>query len=192
LYWVAYAVIFISCIPNIDYIFDFASFSLRIYAFGRVKKGDELVWSYVTRSQSTSLRQKDLSPYGFQCSCRICATGGYDAKTEVMWDSMLRRTYMYARNVMKDLLKEDLGDKPFHAKSPAEKEIRLVDYRTYLSRLEEIQRESDSYGNEGELYILCLLHELYKRVGNETRRRRYVNLVIRWRRCLDFEYQPYL
>lgn len=182
----------ISCIPNIDYIFDFASFSLRIYAFGRIKKGDELVWSYVKRSQGTLLRQKALSPYGFKCSCWVCATGGRDGKLEAKWETHLRRCYVYARHVMMDLLNEDLGDTPFHKKSPAEKEARVALYKIFLSQLDILQRESDSYGNAAEVYILCLLHEMHKRLGNQTKQRRYVNLIARWLKCLELEYSPYL
>lgn len=132
-------------------------------------------------------RQKDLSPYGFKCKCRICL----DPKADMLWTSFTTRSYVNAALFMINLLKEDLYD-PFYRKSPARKEARLKDYNTMIAQLESLQRESDSYGYTGELRLLCLLHELYKRVGNETKRRRYVNLVLRWAKCKDIDSRPYL
>lgn len=176
-----------SCIPNIRNSFDAASFSLQIYAWTRIKKGDELVWSYVSDVDGAAQRQKRLSPYGFKCKCRICV----DPKADALWTSFTSRSYIVPGFLMIQLLKQDLDD-PLHKKSAAGKEARLRDYNTMIARLESLQRESDSYGFIGELRLLCLLHELYKRVGNDTKRRRYANLVIRWTRCKDIDSRPYL
>ena len=176
-----------SCLCNIKICFDIASFSLQVYAWTSIKKGDELVWSYIERAATVAQRQKALSPYGFRCTCRLCV----DSTTEMLWNSFGTRSYLLAFSVMADLLKEDLNN-PFFKKSPAGKEATLKDYHKMIAQLEYLQRESDTYGRLGELRLLCLLHELYKRVGNEKKRRRYVNLVVRWTKCLDIDFRPYI
>ena len=69
---------------------------------------------------------------------------------------------------MKALLKEDLEDpfETFHKKSPAAQEARLKEYRDMIDSLKALERESNSYGLAAELYWLCLLHYLYRRVRN--------------------------
>lgn len=183
----SYVVTTISCISNIKPSFDFASFSLKIYAWGRIKKGDELVWSYIGYGSAPAAeRQKALSPYGFRCKCRLCVA---DKETDTLSLSLHPRSYILANVVMEALLREDLNF-PFHKKSPAQQKVQLKDYHDKLIKLESLQKESNSYGHMGQPHLLCLLHELYKRVGNETKRRRYANLVARWKICEELEHRP--
>lgn len=92
---------------------------------------------------------------------------------------------------MKALLQEDLKN-PFHKESSAGQEARLWEYKTLIASLKDLEKESNSYGLAGELYWLCLFHELYKRLGNEIKRRRYIALVVRWMKCEAIKFRPYI
>ena len=184
-----YVVTNISCIANIQINFDFASFSIKIHSRANIKKGDELVWSYigpVNGFVSAAHRQEALSPYGFRCTCRLCLA---DEETNTFWLSFAPRSYVLANIVFTSLLKEDLNN-PFRNMSPSQQQARLKYYYDMIDKLESLQRESSYYGHWAEPHLLCLGHELYKRVGNETKRQRYANLVARWTKLTKIEYWP--
>lgn len=46
---------------------------MRLYATRDIRQGEEMTASYDSVWESTALRQKQLAPYGFRCSCPCCS-----------------------------------------------------------------------------------------------------------------------
>ncbi|KAJ7503037.1 hypothetical protein B0H11DRAFT_1987551 [Mycena galericulata] len=61
-----------SCSPNTIAHFDLATFSYRLFAARDIPRGEELTLTYTSLHSLTEARQKELEPYGFQCSCSAC------------------------------------------------------------------------------------------------------------------------
>ncbi|KAF9049366.1 SET domain-containing protein, partial [Hymenopellis radicata] len=62
-----------SCAPNTTRLFHMPSFSMRLYATRDIRQGEEMTASYDSIWKSTALRQKQLAPYDFRCSCPCCS-----------------------------------------------------------------------------------------------------------------------
>ncbi|RDB28336.1 SET domain-containing protein 5 [Hypsizygus marmoreus] len=61
-----------SCVPNAVTKFDLASFSSSMCAIREIKTGEQIFIAYCDTGASTAARQRELKPYGFECSCRRC------------------------------------------------------------------------------------------------------------------------
>ncbi|KAK1224472.1 hypothetical protein PQX77_012646 [Marasmius sp. AFHP31] len=61
-----------SCRPNACYRWDMVSFSMQIRAVRHMAKGEEITIPYIDVLLPASTRQRQLEPYGFQCSCLSC------------------------------------------------------------------------------------------------------------------------
>ncbi|KAG5636028.1 hypothetical protein H0H81_009351 [Sphagnurus paluster] len=71
-----------SCTPNVTYKFSLDSISIQVRATRNIKKGEELFMSYCNIDDPTSVRQKQLRSYDFQCTCRVCNDPTTDALLE--------------------------------------------------------------------------------------------------------------
>jgi len=68
-----------SCAPNARVNFCIHSFSLQVYALGRIEKEEEIFISYCNSSLPHATRQAKLSPHGFHCICPACTNPSHDA-----------------------------------------------------------------------------------------------------------------
>lgn len=63
-----------SCRPNTSYYWNAKLNKRIVYANRNIKKGEEIFDSYISLLLTHEERQKHLAPYGFTCSCEVCAT----------------------------------------------------------------------------------------------------------------------
>ncbi|KIW02070.1 uncharacterized protein PV09_06565 [Verruconis gallopava] len=76
-----------SCRPNTSYYWN-AQLNLRVmYANRKIKKGEEILDSYISLLLPQEERQKLLKPYGFTCNCEVCS-----ARKKARRESDRRRT----------------------------------------------------------------------------------------------------
>ncbi|KAJ7668726.1 hypothetical protein DFH06DRAFT_1321959 [Mycena polygramma] len=61
-----------SCSPNTEAHFDIPTFSYQLFAARNIIKGEELTLAYTGLTTLTEIRQKELEPYGFRCTCAAC------------------------------------------------------------------------------------------------------------------------
>ena len=62
-----------SCRPNTSYFWHAKSNRRVMYANRKIKKGEEILDSYISLLLPQEERQKHLRPYGFTCTCEACA-----------------------------------------------------------------------------------------------------------------------
>ncbi|KAF7351029.1 SET domain-containing protein [Mycena sanguinolenta] len=63
-----------SCSPNTTAHFDVITFSFQLFAVRDIAQGEELTLTYTDLKAPAEMRQSDLEPYGFHCTCSACAT----------------------------------------------------------------------------------------------------------------------
>ncbi|KAK1219027.1 hypothetical protein PQX77_018255 [Marasmius sp. AFHP31] len=61
-----------SCCPNVRRFVNPRTFGIEFRALHSIKKGEEILTSYVVIEETTAERQDELAPYEFQCQCRVC------------------------------------------------------------------------------------------------------------------------
>ena len=68
-----------SCLPNVAHSFG-ADGMQRLHVISKVRRGDELLLSYIYANEMTRVqRQEKLdSTFGFRCCCVVCSLGGED------------------------------------------------------------------------------------------------------------------
>ena len=64
-----------SCSPNARYTFNKPTFTSRLRAVRDIKAGEEITITYSRLDVPSAVRQKDLAPYGFVCTCDACRGG---------------------------------------------------------------------------------------------------------------------
>ncbi|TFY78316.1 hypothetical protein EWM64_g5699 [Hericium alpestre] len=63
-----------SCCPNADVYFDMPSFSFVLSAVRDIPAGTDVTVGYCDLTDPAAARQKDLTPYGFTCTCVACVS----------------------------------------------------------------------------------------------------------------------
>jgi hypothetical protein len=76
-------VLYCSCSPSADRLFDIPSFSFQLRAARDIKNGEEIFVSYSELLQPTSHRQKHLAPYGIKCVCTSCSLNAESDKRRI-------------------------------------------------------------------------------------------------------------
>jgi hypothetical protein len=64
-----------SCQPNTSYYWNALLNKRVMYANRKIRKGEEILDSYISLLLPQEERQKLLKPYGFTCACDACAAG---------------------------------------------------------------------------------------------------------------------
>ncbi|KAJ7270069.1 hypothetical protein B0H12DRAFT_1009152 [Mycena haematopus] len=63
-----------SCSPNTLAHFDVVTFSFQLFAVRDIAEGEELTLTYTGLNLPAEMRQSNLEPYGFRCTCSACCT----------------------------------------------------------------------------------------------------------------------
>jgi hypothetical protein len=65
---------FFSCVADVVYAFDPATFTMRFIAVRDIKAGSQIFTSYTTSTETKAERQKALENYEFKCTCHSCVS----------------------------------------------------------------------------------------------------------------------
>ncbi|KAF8983975.1 hypothetical protein BDQ17DRAFT_1437194 [Cyathus striatus] len=84
--------IFRSRRPNCCHSFDQDAFAFEIRATKAIAYGEEIFYSYCDLGAPTNIRQAQLSPYGFRCTCLSCVPTPTNPCNDTVRSSLLART----------------------------------------------------------------------------------------------------
>ena len=112
---------FSSCTPNVVQDFSLPLLSLIFIAVRDIKKGEQIFYSYTDIYQSAVARQRDVSKYGFRCTCKACTgdTSEID-KFRATYSEELTKLFAYQKRFLQNpFVKEKALDPVYRLKAAA-------------------------------------------------------------------------
>ncbi|EAU90707.1 hypothetical protein CC1G_03976 [Coprinopsis cinerea okayama7 len=144
-----------SCIPDVVFGFDPATFSMRFTAVRDIKAGSQIHTSYTTVTAPKLTRQKALSAYGFECHCRACLQS--TPQSDKLRQVCHKLTQLW-RNQAINVWPKDL--------KLTEKVLVPV-----LETKRRMEEDGLDFDDAGYCFFPEILHRVYKCVGNKEKER---------------------
>ncbi|KZT41071.1 SET domain-containing protein [Sistotremastrum suecicum HHB10207 ss-3] len=151
-----------SCGPNAGRAFDVATFCFELRAARPISAGEEITIHYCSVMDKCSLRQDQLKPYGFRCTCSSCANHIVSDKRRASLHSLapLFMQWMQDRSLPGDyVIKECLR------LIAVIKEEGLETHPLYREYLELISKCYDALGDVGQSVSFLRQLKLFDKVN---------------------------